>query len=274
MDELVLGLNAAGLICSKKILEGTEDYDRLFLVGLGILLVDIDGLVMSVLIGDELPAFKVNMRNQIFTPGRFNRWLECQHQNLREPHFLGQLIGGEGLPEAHLCIPQELRCVSRICFLCVLEIAFCPHNSTLLLRTHLEGPGTGSLCPDAGLQFNDGSLHVTNGTVVPLVIVRNIQLLEAFAFKDRVNIVIHEDGSILAHGRLGIEQLIRHMRSAKLLFYTGVDITFCITDLDITFMNIRKAINVDCRLYSWTLYKEFLHHYSSPPSIDLIMFSI
>ena len=214
------------------------------------------------------------MRDQILTPCGFNRRLEGKNQHLGKAHLLGQLIRCKGLAEAHLSIPKKFRCAGRISLSCVLEISFSPHDCTQLLWAHLESPSAGGFRADACLQLNDGRFDITNRAVVPLIIIRDIQLFEPLTFKDCMNVMIHKHGAIFAHGRLRIKQLIGNVRGTKLFFYASMDITLCIAYLDISFMNIQKAINIDHRFYGWTLDKKFLCHYSSPPSMGLTIESM
>ena len=106
-DPLVLGLDAPRPFASEEVLEGAEAYDRAGLIGRLVLL----GYVRPArLLGpaDELPSLEVDVRGEVLLPCRLHRRLEGQHQNTPEPHVLGELVGGEGLPKAHLGVPQEL----------------------------------------------------------------------------------------------------------------------------------------------------------------------
>ena len=68
MDKLILRFDAAAFICPQKILEGTKYHDRTLFVRFGILFINVNAVVMGILIGDKLPAFKIHMRYQIFPP--------------------------------------------------------------------------------------------------------------------------------------------------------------------------------------------------------------
>ena len=102
-------------------------------------LIDIDVLIVSILVGNELPAFKVNMGDQVFHPGRFNGGLESEHQHTGKAHLLSKLVGCKRLTKAHLSVPQELRSAVRLIPFCLSEIGHGSLNSHSLLRTHFKG---------------------------------------------------------------------------------------------------------------------------------------
>ena len=92
-----------------------------------------------VLIGDKLPAIEIHMGHKVFTPCRFNRRFEGQHEDALRPEPFGELIGGEGLAEAHLRVPQKLRrSPDALLHRRALVIAYGLLDRGALLRTHLE----------------------------------------------------------------------------------------------------------------------------------------
>ena len=59
--------------------------------------------------GEVLPAVEVHMTFKVRLPRIFHRRLEGQHQHPLGAKLLRELVGGEGLAEAHLRVPQETR---------------------------------------------------------------------------------------------------------------------------------------------------------------------
>ena len=139
MHPLVRRLDAARLaIVAEEILKRPETDNGLLLVRLRILLVS--GRIAGTLTAaDELPALEVHMRHQILAPRRLDGRLECQHEDALRPEPFGELIGGEGLAEAHLRVPQELRrSPDALLHRRALVIANGLLDRGALLRTHLE----------------------------------------------------------------------------------------------------------------------------------------
>ena len=100
MYPFVLCLDAAALVGAEIVLKRAETDDGAGQVGV---------LVAHSVPTDELPALKVLVGHEIFLPRRLDSGLEGQHKHLFQSHSFGQLIGGEGFPEAHFGIPKEFR---------------------------------------------------------------------------------------------------------------------------------------------------------------------
>ena len=98
VNPLVLRLDQAGLLVPpEEVLEGAEIHQRL-----------IAGNVRTLghCFGTEiLPALKVHVASQVFTPGVLHGGFKCDDEDALGTHAFGELIGGEGLAEAHLRIP-------------------------------------------------------------------------------------------------------------------------------------------------------------------------
>ena len=62
VDKLVFCFDAAVFVCSQKVLERTEHDDRAAFIRLLVLAVDVDLVVVRVLVGDKLPALKIDVR--------------------------------------------------------------------------------------------------------------------------------------------------------------------------------------------------------------------
>jgi hypothetical protein len=107
-NPLVLRLDAPVPVPAEEVLEGAEAHDGALLVGRLVLLGDV-GPARLLGAADELPALEVDVRGEVLLPSRLDGGLEGENETRREAHVLGELVGGEGLAEAHLRVPEELR---------------------------------------------------------------------------------------------------------------------------------------------------------------------
>ena len=150
------------------------------------------------------------MRGEVLLPRRLHRRLEGQHEHAPEPHVLGELVGGEGLPEAHLGVPEEL---GRTCAAFALdgaEVLLGLLHRCLLLGSHRE-VARAPLDVCRSVAHGDVSCpHVLDGAAEPLrlLAVAVLQAMEAVRLEVRMNVMVHERGAISAHRRLDEHDLI------------------------------------------------------------------
>ena len=104
-------------------------------------------------LGEVLPAVEVGVGLQVGLPGVLDRRLEGHHQHLLGAELLGELVGGEGLAEAHLGVPQEARHRVRVLVPDRVEVGVRLVDGLGLLRPHRERlvVGAGELQPGAQL---------------------------------------------------------------------------------------------------------------------------
>ena len=279
VDPLVIGLDAAGLLVhAKEILKRAEADDGPGFIRLSVLLIVCqtagDGRPC-----DELPAFKIHVRQQIFTPCGLHRRFEGEDQHTLHAHFLCQLIGRKGLAEAHLGVPQEFRRSAAAFLIGRFEILHGHIHGVFLLRTHGEGLCTLLNIFRTGLNGHNSGLHVVQRAFEPLVAVLNgVQLLFALCFQNGVDVMVSEAAAVIFHGGPLAENAVRHGGGMDLFFYAGLNVTLGIADLDIALMggHTYEFIGIYRRVRFWPLREEFhFCHYSSPPrSIGLIIESI
>ena len=161
VNPLVLGLDQAGLLVpSEEVLERAEVDQRLICLDFATL---IEGFRAQV-----LPAFKVHVACQVFTPGVLDGRFEGHHQHAFGAHAFGELVGGEGLAEAHLRVPQEARDRTRIFFPDGVVIGKSLFDSTGLLGAHREGLVALARVLHPGAQFRDSSEHISRLAAHPL----------------------------------------------------------------------------------------------------------
>lgn len=103
---------------------------------------------------------------EICLPRILHGGLEGHHERARGPEFPGELIGGEGLAEAHLRVPQEARDGVHVLLPDGVEVAVSLFHGGALLGAHRErlGVRAGELLPGAqlgedGLQVLDRAAH-------------------------------------------------------------------------------------------------------------------
>ena len=105
-----------------------------------------------------MPPVEVHMGFQVRLPGILHGGLEGENQHPFGPEFFGELIGGEGLAETHLGIPEEAR--NRFLVLCpdrlIVGVGFLdrirlfpPHRKILVMRAgeFLATAQPGQNCP-------------------------------------------------------------------------------------------------------------------------------
>ena len=101
VNPLVFHLDTSGLVLAQIVLERAETDDGARVVCLFVR--QFRGA------RDKLPTLEVHMCLQVFLPSTLYGGLEGQHEDALPLHLPGQLIGGEGLAEAHLAVPKIVR---------------------------------------------------------------------------------------------------------------------------------------------------------------------
>ena len=140
LNPLVSSLDAAHAVCAEHILKRGKAHEascEVNMVKLPVLLFLNEGPVLEVLV-----------REQVFLPCSLYCRFERQYEYMFPSHAQGQLIGSEGLAEAHLGIPKEVGGKSLVGFVGSkrLEILGSLLYSLLLLRAHLEVQGALQEC--------------------------------------------------------------------------------------------------------------------------------
>ena len=269
VDPFVIGLDAAGLLVyTEKILKRAEADDGPGFIRLSVLLIVCqtagDGRPC-----DELPALEIHVRQQILTPCGLHRRFEGEDQHTLHAHFLCQLIGRKGLAEAHLGVPQEFRRSAAAFLISRFEILHGHIHGVFLLRTHGEGLCTLLNIFRTGLNGHNSGLHIVQRAFEPLVaVLSGVQLLFALCFQNGVDVMVSEAAAVIFHGGPLAENAVRHGGGMDLFFYTGLNVTLGIANLDIALMggHTYEFIGIYRRVRFWPLRKK-LHfcHYSSPP---------
>ena len=101
VEPLVLGLDVAGAVAAEQVLEGAEVDD-------GLLRVDLRRVAAG-RAREVLPAVEVDVGFEVGLPRILDGGLEGHDEHALGAELLGELVGGEGLAEAHLRVPQEAR---------------------------------------------------------------------------------------------------------------------------------------------------------------------
>jgi hypothetical protein len=84
------------------------------------------------------------------------------------PSFFGELVGGEGLAEAHLRVPEEARDGVHVLLPDGVEVGVGLVHGLGLLAAHREGLVMRAGEPLAGAQFGEHGLHVGDRAAHPL----------------------------------------------------------------------------------------------------------
>ena len=226
MDELILSLDAARFIRSQQILKRAKNDNRPRLVSHMKLHVDADFVVLSILVGNELPALEIHMGDKVFTPCRFHGGLESQHQHTLEAHFLRQLIGGEGFAKAHFGVPEKLGGTTGIIILGRLEEPYRVLNSAVLLWTHTEICAAVLYIGSTIAHGNAGCTNIVYRAAKPFVaILASIKLLETSAFEKCMHIVVGKAAAVRAHGAEGELGAVWQTTGVQLFVDAGFHIT-------------------------------------------------
>src|SRR5574344_537836 len=160
---------------------------------MSVFLVNIETVVLCVLIGNELPTFKIHVAYKVIPPCRFHCRFESKDKNALKAHSLGQLITCKGFTETHLCIPKEFRSAVGFINFLLPEIVYSHLNRTLLLRTHVKCLGAFLDIGGTGLESHNCSHDIVLGAFKPFVLVfSSIKLKTSLPFEKSMNIVICE----------------------------------------------------------------------------------
>ena len=196
MDPLVAGLDASRLlVVAKEVLERAKADDRLGGVAI---------LVLDAIARDELPAFEVDVSEEVLLPGVFDRRLEGEHKNAVKPHVTCELVGGKGLAKAHLCVPKKLWALDALSFH-FLEVFRGATDGCLLLWSHgkVSDVLLAVVLPVA--DFEPSVAHVIGGTAIPFA-TNAFELVGSEPFMD---LMVLEGRTVRPHGRFGKHDFVR-----------------------------------------------------------------
>ena len=183
----------AGCVLAEEVLERTEHHQRPRPVGMLELIVYRGFRVTS----NELPAVEIDVCHQVFFPSLSNGWLEGQHQDACPLHSLCQLIGGEGLSEAHLAVPEKVRCAAPFLGI-ALEVGFRFIYRPLLLLPHSEGLVA---MPGNILAFPYGNYcrpYLLRRATIPFA----LYVFAAHLHQSAMHVVVEERSAVLPHRAL------------------------------------------------------------------------
>jgi hypothetical protein len=152
VQPFVLGLDVARRIAAEQVLEGAEIDHRLSCGNLRRVAVGVAGEV--------LPAVEVHVGFEVRLPRILDGGLEGDHQHALGAELLGELVGGEGLAEAHLRVPEEARDGVHVLLPDGVEVGVRLVHGLGLLAAHREGLVMRAGEPLAGAQLGEHGLHV------------------------------------------------------------------------------------------------------------------
>ena len=278
---LVLRLDAPGAVAAQEVLEGAEADDRAGLVGRLVLLGDVRPARL-LWAADELPSLEFDVRGEVLLPRRLDRRLEGEHEQAPEAHVLGELVGGVGLAEALLRVPEELGRARAALLLDGAEVGLGLVDGGLLLGPHPEGLRAPLDVLGAVAHSDVGGPHVVHGAAEPLGLlpVAVAQALEAVLLEVGVHLVVQKHGAVVAHGGRGEHDLVGLLAGLErrvVLVHALLDGAPGVADLEqpLELAVVRLAVGVDDRLDVRSLGEEVVSgHQSSPGFISLMWFSM
>ena len=128
------------------------------------------------------------MALQVLTPGILHGGLEGEHEHTLHVHAARELVGGEGLAEAHLGVPEELGRVAVAGLLAGTEVRLRLVDGIELLGAHGEVLGALALIAGAVANLQPGVANVGRCAAEPFA----AYVLKAVGGKALVDSVIHE----------------------------------------------------------------------------------
>ena len=145
------------------------------------------------------------MAFEVVLPCILHGRLEGQDEHPLPSHALGELIGGESLPEAHLGVPEEVRGLVRPLVLEAGEISGRLLDSGGLLRPHLEILRAVVVIVDALADGQDGSENIIDFALEPFT----GRITETPLPQVTMDIVVGERATIAPHGAFLEQDLVR-----------------------------------------------------------------
>ena len=190
VNPLVLGLDAAGgSILAQVILERAEVDKRPRLVRL---------LIAQPVAAEKLPTGEVGMVFQIGLPRGLHGRFEGQNQHAPPAHALGQLVGGKGLAEAHLGVPQEVGRLVRLLLVEGLKVFGRLGHRLGLLRPHDEVERAILGLRSSLAQGQHRRPHLGHVALEPLP----VGIADAPLPQLGMHVAVGEGRAVVAHGRL------------------------------------------------------------------------
>jgi hypothetical protein len=115
-----------------------------------------------------LPAVEVDVGFEVGLPGILHGGLERHHQHPLGAELLGELVGGEGLAEAHLRVPEEARDGVHVLLPDGVEVGVRLFDRLGLLPPHRERLVMRAGEPLPGAQLGEHGFHIRDRAAHPL----------------------------------------------------------------------------------------------------------
>ncbi len=243
IEPLMVRLEVAGGVAAHEVLEGAEEDERMPRV---------DGCrVAPGRARDVLPAIEVDMALEVGLPGVFDGRLEGDDEHAPGLETFGEVIGGEGLAETHLRVPEELGHGIRVFGPPVLEVGVGLLDGTLLLVAHAEGRVMRAGVGLAGAQFGDRGEHVVDRAPHPL----EHRVGEALLHEPPTHLEVAEHRTLGAVRRLVDDDLVvLDRRRLELLSDAGLHVLRRLPDLEEAGVRLvvdRVRVDAEARLGFW-----------------------
>ena len=173
------------------------------------------------------------MCEKIFFPSCLNCGFEGKDQNLLPLHLQGELVGGKGLAEAHLAVPEEVRRTPLFRSI-ALEIGRRLIHRPFLFRPHAEildaVPSHIYPVPDG----HNGRPYLLRCAAIPFA----LNMSAPHFHQHAMHVMVHKHRTILPHGRFLDQDTVRWFARAHnviLLAYSFLHANRGIAHLQNTF---------------------------------------
>ena len=251
---LVLRLDVAVGVAAQIVLERAEAHDGARGVAV---------LVLVAVAADELPALEVDVALEVLLPGALDRRLEGEHEHSAHAHGLGELVGREGLAEAHLGVPEELGRALGALGAHGLEVLARAADGLGLLRAHGEVLVALLGVVGAVAHGDPSGANVVCCAAVPLALLAALagDVLAPVALEPTVQVMVHEAGAVVAHGALGEDDVVglalARLDHRELLGHAHLDRARGVADLENPrVVGVLVSVGVYRRMSVWALGEE------------------
>ncbi|OQB94360.1 MAG: hypothetical protein BWX84_00219 [Verrucomicrobia bacterium ADurb.Bin118] len=237
MQPFILGLDVPSLVAAQQILERPEINERL--AG-GNLRRIAPGMARQV-----LPAVEIHMGFEIRLPRIFHGGLEGDHEHALRAEFLRQLVGGEGLAEAHLGVPEEARHGVHVFLPDGMEIGVRLVHSGALLGAQGKILIAGARDWLSRAERNQHRFYVLDRAAHPF----QFRLIEPPANQSGPHFVIGEECPVVARGGLvQHDGVVLDVGGLELLGHAPLHVARGLPDLEQARVRlIRNRVGVDAR---------------------------
>ena len=221
----------------------------------GLVAVDLAGIAPG-LARQILPAVKIDVGFKVGLPSVLDGGLEGQDQHPLGVQFLGKLIAGEGLAEAHFRVPKETRNGGGILPPAglVVGIGLFDRSRLLVARREILVMGAGELLARA--QFGQHGFYIGDGALHPF----EPRVGKSLAPQRFAHGMIGDDATVISFGPLiQLDGVVRDRCGLELLRNALFHVACRLPNLEQPSVAVcRNRVDVNTRASFWLWGEDFL----------------